>query len=120
MNLKLLILAILQDGKRRISRTSTDLQQHSGWRIFFTDLAQDGKLLRQPLAVLEEIRLVVLVKCVPPFLGVIIEALAVKVGDGVLPLPCVLLFRELLVGIVDGYVVPGVEFEDVVAFFEVA
>lgn len=57
---------------------------------------------------------------VPPFLGLVVVTFAIKVGDGLLPLFGILFFGEGKVVGVDGYVVSGVEFEDVVAFLEVA
>jgi hypothetical protein len=49
--------------------------------IGFGHLAEHGELLHQPLAILEEIGLVVGVELVPPLLGLVIEALLVEIRD---------------------------------------
>ena len=60
------------------------------------------------------------VEAVPPFFGGGVVAGFVEVGDGGISLALVLEEGKLFVGGVGGDVVPGIEFEDVVAFGEVA
>ena len=109
-----------QQRKRRIPRPSPNLQHDLPPSIRLRHLGQHRKLLPQPLPILEEVGRVVLIEQIPPFRGVRVEAPFVEFGDGRLALLRVLCFRKGFVVVVGLDVVPGVEFEDVVAFFEVA
>jgi len=74
MQLQLGILVFGQDGERRVASTCADFKERVGPGTFLRDLVQDGEFLLQPLAVLEEVGRVILVKEVPPFRGICIEA----------------------------------------------
>ena len=73
MQLQLGILVFGQDGERRVASTCADFKERVGPGTFLRDLVQDGEFLLQPLAVLEKVGCVVLVKEVPPFRGICIE-----------------------------------------------
>ena len=114
------VLVARQDRKRRVARAGAHLQDdvpararvgHLGGGAGPRAFAQDGELLPQPLAVLEEVAGVVRVELVPPLVRVGGEAAGVEGGDGVRAL------KGELVGGVGGVervgggvdVVPGVE-----------
>ena len=121
MNHQVWILVRRQYGKRSVASASADLQ-HRRLRgtILGRQLRQDGKLLEEPLAVLEEVRIVVRVEEIPPLVRSIVEAALVEVGNGALALPGKGLLGEDGVLRVDFDVVPRVVCKDVVAVFEVA
>ena len=119
MNPQSLILIIRHQWKRRVPRPRPNLQHNLLSRISPRHLREHRKLLSQPFAVLEEIRRVILVKQVPPFGRVCVEAPAIELGDGGFALFGVLDLREGFVFVIGLDVVPGVEFKDIVAFFEV-
>ena len=81
MDLQLRVLVEGQDGKRSVARTSTNFKNRYGAGIFLSDLVQYRKFLLQPLAVLEEIGSVVLVKEVPPLGRIRIEPVCIIDGQ---------------------------------------
>lgn len=59
-----------QDGECCVTSTCANLQEDLGTGVLLGDISEDGEFLLEPLPVLEEIGLVVLVEQIPPFRGV--------------------------------------------------
>lgn len=75
MDLESRVLVLCQDGEGCVARASSYLKERDGASILFGYLVQDGELLLQPLAVLEEVGSVVLIEQVPPLGRVRIESI---------------------------------------------
>ncbi|KAG9526925.1 methyltransferase, partial [Aureobasidium melanogenum] len=113
------VLVQVENWVCRVSCTCTNFKHCRSTVIFFGNFSQDWELLGQPFAILEEVCIVVAVKLVPPLLGVLVEALLVKVGDRSGSLELLLALDEFLVCVVGLDVVPCIVSKDVVAFFQV-
>jgi hypothetical protein len=73
VDLEVLVLVVFQDGESGVACPRTDLEESGRRRGGRCDAGQDGEFLLQPLAVLEEVRRVVLVEVIPPLSRVGIE-----------------------------------------------